>query len=431
MRTSYTLMALLLSACFQLIAAENRAINSSDVGRVTLLIGKAFVTHSNGLKEPLQKNSPVYVGDFIETQSGSHVHVKFIDDAAVSVRPKSQLHIQLYTYDQQSPEKSAIRFTLEKGIMRSISGKATEAAHERYRLNTPVAALGVLGTDYVVKTNEDEIWVAVYSGGVAVKPLGDDCLVVGLGVCDGATRLTKDMGDYVLSYRAGDQQVRLKSLAGTLDEEKAIETDVVPEVQILKSTDSPVEEQLAEREQLGEDLNVVIEKKELSGALAWGRWWSDPLAGDQMSVSYADAKNGREITIGNSRFGLFRDTATAFQLMPQQGVFNFNLIQSFVYFFDNNSADGIGPTQGVLKNGSLEIDFAQDTFSTHLNLNHSAVGDASLHVQGAIEKHGVFASRNETSSVAGALTGDGKEAGLLFQHRVNSGVFKGISDWAR
>ncbi|MEW5057702.1 MAG: FecR family protein [Cycloclasticus sp.] len=429
---AYGLLSLVLLCWSSMLIAEGETLKSpSVIGHVVLQIGHASVVHSSGSKEILKRGWPLSVGDLIETRAGGHVHIKFIDEAVISIRPESRLRIEEYKYDTQSPEKSAIRFTLDKGVMRSISGKATAAAHDRYRLNTPVAALGVLGTDYVVRANEGEIWVAVYSGGIAVAPLGGDCLAASLGVCDGATHLTKDMGNLVLSYKLGEQQVQLKSLTGALDEEGAVEIDPVPEVQLLNSTEAPIEEPLAEREQLGEELGMGIEQRELSGDLKWGRWWGDALTGDEISKPYAEAKIGRSITVGSSRFGLFRNTAIAFQLMPQQGVFNFDLVQSFVSFFDASAAAGTTPTQGKLQSGVLEIDFTEDTFSTHLNLTHPVAGGATLDVKGSIGGDGVFSSSNASSSVAGALTEDGKEAGLLFEHKINSGTFKGISDWAR
>lgn len=414
-----------------LMAEAGVAKKASIIGHVVLQIGDASVTHSNGLTESLRRGSSLQAGDTVKTRAGGHVHIKFIDEAAISIRPESLLHIELYKYDRQSPKKSAIRFMLEKGVMRSVSGKATEASHDRYRLNTPVAALGVLGTDYVVRVTEGETWVAVYSGGVAVAPIGEGCLATSLGVCEGATRLTKDMGNLVLLYRSGDEQVQLKSLIGALgeDEESAVEVAPVPDVQLLNSTDSPVEEPLAEREQLGEELAVVTEPRELSGALKWGRWWDDALSGDVISDSYTEAKSGRNITTGNERFALFRDESMPSHLMPQAGIVNFNLVQSFVYFFDASAPIGAQPTQGRLNSGVLEVDFARDAFSTHLNLSHPTAGSANLDVQGHIGASGVFSAKNENSSVAGALTRDGQEAGLLFQHKVDRGMFKGISDW--
>jgi len=416
----------LLCSSFQLLAGDGGSPVETSVGEVVLLIGKVGVTHASGANSPLQRGDSIRVGDLVETSSGGHAHIKFVDGGVVSVRPESRLRIELYKYDVESPKKSAIRFSLEKGVVRSISGKATEAAHERYRLNTPIAALGVLGTDYVVRVSDSETWVAVYSGGVAVAPLSSSCLAAGLGVCEGATRLTKGMGNLVLLYRSGEQQAELKSLTSKLEGSGEQDPAQEPESQLMDSSDAPIEERLVERVGLDES----IRQRELSGALRWGRWWSEPLVGDDISLSHGLARSGKEITVGDLRFGLFRDTTKSFRLMPKQGVYTFDLIRSFVYF-TADSLVGSQPTQGRLDGGALEVDFLRDTFSTHLDLSHPEAGEVSLDVAGSIGRDGIFSAKNSNSRVAGALTEDGLEAGLLFERRVSNGVFKGISDWRR
>ncbi|MBK9684459.1 MAG: FecR domain-containing protein [Betaproteobacteria bacterium] len=87
----------------------------------------------------------VFVGDRVETSASGHVHLKFVDDAAVAVRPDSSLEIQAYRFDAQRPAGSEVRLQVEHGIARSISGRATEVDKNRFRLNTPVAAIGVRG----------------------------------------------------------------------------------------------------------------------------------------------------------------------------------------------------------------------------------------------------------------------------------------------
>jgi len=420
----------LLSGFASLVVAEGTVPRAAKVGEVALLIGKASVIHAGGLKEALQRGDSLYAGDLLETNQAGHVHIRFIDDGVISVRPSSRLYIERYNYDVDSPEKSAIRFRLDKGVMRSISGKATNAAHDRYRLNTPVAALGVLGTDYVVKVNEGEMWVAVYSGGVAVAPFGQGCLAADLGICQGATQLTKEMGSLVLTYKLGGKEVQLKSLSGAIEEHGAVESEQAPEVS-FNLGDAPIDEPLAERKQLGKYIGSNVAKPKLSGDLEWAAWWEAPLQGDTVSLPYKQARDGREITIGDGRFGLFRNTATSFDAMPKQGVFNFSLIRSFVYFFDRSAMAGAQPIPGKLNKGTLELDFANKVFSTRLELSHPTAGNANLDTRGVIGSNGIFYSQSGPSSVTGALTGDGKEAGLLFEHQVSEGRFKGISSWAR
>ena len=76
------------------------------------------------------------------------MHVRFLDDAVLSVRPNSELHIETYRFDAERPDLSTVKLNLIQGTARTVSGEAAKTAKERYRLNTPIAAIGVRGTDF-------------------------------------------------------------------------------------------------------------------------------------------------------------------------------------------------------------------------------------------------------------------------------------------
>ena len=58
------------------------------VGQVSLLIGEARLVHRDGSTERLRQGGSVAVGDRIETTANGHVHVRFVDNAVVSVRSR-------------------------------------------------------------------------------------------------------------------------------------------------------------------------------------------------------------------------------------------------------------------------------------------------------------------------------------------------------
>ncbi len=117
------------------------------------------------------------------TQTNGHVHIRFVDEALVSVRPDSQLEIISYDYDSEHPEKSSIKFNLIEGIARSISGEGAKAARSRYRLNTPIAAIGVRGTDFVVSVTEQSTRALVNQGAIVMAPYSAECTASAIGPC--------------------------------------------------------------------------------------------------------------------------------------------------------------------------------------------------------------------------------------------------------
>ena len=142
-----------LLVAFVLFSSALPEANSQDaaaVGEVSLVLGKAYRISHFGERARIVLGSQIGVGDQIDTHSNGHVHVRFVDEALVSVRPNSLLKVQRYEYDSASPAQSTVRFDLQEGVTRAISGEAAKAARDRFRLNTPIAAIGVRGTDFVV-----------------------------------------------------------------------------------------------------------------------------------------------------------------------------------------------------------------------------------------------------------------------------------------
>lgn len=179
----------------------SRAI-ASIAGEVVFAVGKATVLPR---EVPLQRGLSLHEGDVIVTEAGAHVHVRFADGALLSVRPNSRLSIERYSYRPGQHAENAVKFRLESGTARSITGKAGEEAKDRFRLNTPVAAIGVRGTDFVVATDAASSAVAVNSGAIVVSPIGGTCAREALGPCAGslAKELSASMSGTLARVEAG------------------------------------------------------------------------------------------------------------------------------------------------------------------------------------------------------------------------------------
>ncbi len=152
------------------------------VGEATLVIGQARIIAADGTRANAHPGSPVRVGDRIETQAGGHVYLRFVDGANLSVRPQSRMLIESYSHNPQQPQLGAIKFKLDEGTARSITGAWGEAARERFRLNTPVAAIGVRGTDFTVRTESERTTATVYTGAIVLAPLANGC-ATSVGPC--------------------------------------------------------------------------------------------------------------------------------------------------------------------------------------------------------------------------------------------------------
>lgn len=421
--------ALLLAAA---AVAHAAAPTAPPVGQVSLVIGEAHVTRLDGQREQLRRGAGIQVGDRIETTGNGHVHVRFVDKGVVSVRPESVLEVQAYRFDAQNPAANEVRLKLDQGTSRSISGDATAADKSRFRLNTPIAAIGVRGTDFIVHADRDGMRATVADGAIVVSPLAaDGCVGAVLGPCGGeaARVLSAGMGRMVAELSPGEARTRLVPVAdGT----------VVAAAKSDENRGRPQGESLTYgvNDRAAADLLTLAKvnipglnrQADLSGALVWGRWGVGELAGDQIAVPASIASLSRNYTgIGDSEVGLFR--AAQIEAGPLISA-SLNAAVDFRLSRASATFEGGGRLETAsVDGGTLNIDFARRTFATGLLLSSASGGSTELRAGGEVRNNGTFAVRDSEQLVAGAVSSDGKEAGYLFERSAGGGLFKGRTLW--
>jgi hypothetical protein len=414
----------LLAIC--MFCLSGAALAATPVGEVSLVIGAARVVGETGNSAAVQRGLPVFPGDRIETEDGGHVHLRFVDGAFVSVRPGSRLRIETYRYDPANPQDSAIRFQLEQGVARSITGKGGEAARERFRLNTPIAAIGVKGTDFVVQANGDNVRVAVHSGAIVMAPIGEGCASDAFGPCqtDAARILSADMGRVMLEFNRQQGTPRVVPVNGQqMASDKAAPAAEEPRSSSMRRNDANAETLAVKAVDAGRDITV---QPLPPSVLVWGHW--QHLPGDT-TVTYAEGRQDgdRKMATGNEYYMLFRPASQSTGTLPRDlGRVDFALRDSQVHFVPNGGSGSLGST----RNGWLTVDFGARKFETGLTMSHQAAGTTQLAAAGSIDRTGTFLYNNKTGTrLSGALTMDGQEAGYTFVRDVANGKFVGITRW--
>jgi hypothetical protein len=407
-----------------LMCLASVATASQVVGEVTLTIGKSKIERSTQEAEP-QKGGSVQEGDVIRTSDNGHVHIRFIDGARISVRPNSVFRIHEFKYSPSDPAASVVRLSLDAGEARSISGAAAQAAKERFRLNTPLVAIGVKGTDFVTQVGKDVIRVTVNQGAIVMAPFDSACKAEALGVCttSRAKELTAEMLGQALVYRLGSTDPSLQNIGkpGQSDASRVLLLDR----QTREGTDRP----LASETEAKNPLNAVAATK-----LIWGRWARDPIPSDSITVPFLEALKGNEVTVGDGYYFLFREPSNINLLPSLTTKVDFGLKSSSAYY--RNAANEMLPA--TVQSGSLGVDFANKTFSTKLNLLAQGTGLQSFSQSGTLNAGtGIFLSNStavansNAGSVAGAITLDARQAGFLFRAPIGPGTFSGATLWGR
>lgn len=138
------LKAIILAAL--LVAGVCQADDITRAGTIVAARG----TVVNGTGHPLVQGSNVYVGEVITTEAKSFVVIQFYDGAKVTVRPSSEITIDSYT-----PEKAQL--DLVSGGLRVITGAFAKDNPDNYKVKTPVALMGVRGTEFSIQLCGQEV----------------------------------------------------------------------------------------------------------------------------------------------------------------------------------------------------------------------------------------------------------------------------------
>lgn len=163
----------------------------ADAGKAIFVYGKAYVQSADGDRRALTKGAEVDSGDTVITASNGRVQLQMADGGLLALRPSTEFVIEQFQLGSEAPAdvlagKSEPRsfFVLVKGGFRSITGAIGKENKSNYRVKTPVATIGIRGTDYdalycandcgaysraVGRTVNNGLYVGVNSGGVSMK----------------------------------------------------------------------------------------------------------------------------------------------------------------------------------------------------------------------------------------------------------------------
>ena len=166
---------------------------SAAAGEVLLITGQGTATDpASGTVRALAKGDGVQAGEIISSGTNSYVNLKFTDGSFILLRPNTRFVIEAYTLDAKTaatvaaapspppastapvkkpapPTRPAVAavpslpataappsetsrafFRLLRGGFRAVSGVIGKVNQNEYRISTPVATIGIRGTDYVV-----------------------------------------------------------------------------------------------------------------------------------------------------------------------------------------------------------------------------------------------------------------------------------------
>jgi len=142
MKQTVILVGLVVSA-----VGTNYAFGQS-AGVVQFAAGDVKVVSAGGAERVARKGVPVSVGDTLLTAAGALAQLKMGDGAIVVVQPESRLTVAEFHYAGTEDGTEKVRYRLDRGGFRAVTGAIGRTHKQNYLIETPVAHMGVRGTDH-------------------------------------------------------------------------------------------------------------------------------------------------------------------------------------------------------------------------------------------------------------------------------------------
>lgn len=393
------------------LACMAQAAQAAEAGKVIFTAGKATVA-----EQQAADGRAVEEGQMLSTGADGFLYVKTIDNGLFILRPNTRARIVAYHVDTQHPENTRVKLELLSGVARSKSGDAVKQARQNFRFNTPVAAIGVRGTDFTVFTDSATSRVAVISGAIVMSGFAGSCRPDGAGPCEGNTsrELTAAQRGQLLQLQRGQAAPQLlqssplspdqvsppradepltvvssavlpnldvqktATLSGVIDKvPTALPPAVTPEPVPPATTPVPIESPVPVPQQ--------IEVSLPARPIVWGRWQMVANVPANLILSVAQQKN--ELLVVDGNYALLRGLGTDNYVAPNNGAIGFQLSSSEAFVYTDYTANYRVSTPALLKNGTLNVDFATKSFVTSMDMTSSA-GNAKLSGSGTVDING-------------------------------------------
>lgn len=403
-----------------LLMLEGAFARADEVGKVVLVVGNVLMAGT-----PLQVGDNVKAAVPMSTGSDGYLYIKTVDNGFLILRPNTVASVVAYRVDPEHPAESRFKIELQHGVARSISGDAVKNARQNFRFNTPVAAIGVRGTDFTAYADAAITRVAVLSGGVVVSSFGGNCTHEGGGPCEGsgARELFAGQPGHALQVAKGGVPQLIKG------------NGLVPDAIVPPRKDEPVAVPAKSTGGLSEPNLDPIKANSFARAgggadvpIQWGRW--QPLAEHQPTIDLANLRKTQNLEVMNLYYALLRPLQTVWE-NPAGSMADFQLQGADVVVRSTAGQGGLGS----LENGRLRIDFSRQTFSTGFDLlvagqRFARQAEGRLALDGKFDNVGMYVPGNNIV-VSGVLGREnGLQAAYVFQSRLDDNrVAYGAAIW--
>ncbi|GAB2175219.1 FecR family protein [Dongia sp. agr-C8] len=116
---------------------------------------------------PLAAGTELAMGDWVETDAGARVKLRFADGSLVQLGENTRLRIDQAKFDQAEGRRN-ILLDMPLGLLRAAAAKLTSTSGSSFEIHTGIGYSAVRGTEWIMVAASEETRVYVTEGRVSV-----------------------------------------------------------------------------------------------------------------------------------------------------------------------------------------------------------------------------------------------------------------------
>jgi hypothetical protein len=124
------------------------AAYANVAGHVQFVNGVVQLTDPAGQTHGLKKGEAINEGDTLTSAKGASAQIRMQDGGFVAVRADTQLKFDSFKFSGKQDGTEQSFFSLLKGGFRAVTGLIGQLNKSSYQITTPVATIGIRGTDH-------------------------------------------------------------------------------------------------------------------------------------------------------------------------------------------------------------------------------------------------------------------------------------------
>ena len=173
------------------IAAEPApAAGAKPAGEVIFVEGIATAQAGSATPRFIQKGSPLFEGETINTGANGFAIIGFNDGTKMTLRGNTTFQVERYRYGGKDDSAG---FRLLKGGLRAVTGLLSKRDARAMQINTTTATIGIRGTTFDARICGEDCIQEQRKGGQQA-PVTDDKIVARAAVVVGSAQATNPAG---------------------------------------------------------------------------------------------------------------------------------------------------------------------------------------------------------------------------------------------